>query len=151
MLVGQFSHHGRQVAVDVVKVDNVGLEVVEHGLEALAYIAASQRALQRAPLVAHAAAKVHLAGEPVLVVGLQVLGVLHRKHLSLHAVLTEQSLGVEDNDTVAASGIIKLIDQEYAFSHRQSLLVVVTIITHQQVFYFSRTSFLSFQPPLKRP
>ena len=75
--------------MDVVQVNDVGLEIVEHGLETAAHVAHAQGASQGTQLVAHSTAKGHLAGKMLTVTGRQVVGVLHGKHLGVHPVVTE--------------------------------------------------------------
>ena len=118
--MGQFAHNGRKVTVDVVQVNDVGLEIVEHSLETAAHIAHAQRALESTQLVTCPTAKGHLAGKLVGITGRQIIGVLHGKDLSVHAVLTEQGLGIEDDDAIAAPRIIEFIDQEYSLSHEST-------------------------------
>ena len=103
--------------MNVVEVHHVGLEFVEHGFETGSHVAPAQRAVHGPQLVSHATAKTHLAGEQRLIPGFHVLGVLHGKYLCLKAVVTQQGLGVDDDDAVTAPRVVKLVDQEYSFRH----------------------------------
>ena len=97
--------------MDVVQVHHIGAVLIEHGLKTGPHVTQAQSAFHGPHHVAHATAKVHLAGKHGLITGHQVLRILHGIDLGLHPVVTEQRLGIQDNDAIAASRIIKLIDQ----------------------------------------
>ena len=110
-LVSQLAHHGRKVAVDIVQMHHIGLEIIEDRLETTAHVTHAQRTLHRTQLIADSTAERHFIGKAILIARIEVLRIFHSKHRRFHPVLTEQRLGIEDDNTVAPTRIVKLIDQ----------------------------------------
>ena len=110
-VVGHLGHHGRQVAVHVVQVHHIGLEIVEHAGHRALDVAQTHNALQGFELGAKAAIEANLTGKVAGKLRLNVVGILHGIHTHIDAVGAQQPLGVECDHTIAATGIVELVDE----------------------------------------